>query len=134
MSRCSSTTPRRDTQISHRQTVSPLDHRKAGFSGLNTPAGLSIQIQATGWRRLRHRGEAQHKKESYRSTDFFHWPAIIATAYGDLGEKDKAFAWLEKAYAEKSTFIAYLKPFPDFDSLRSDPRYKDLLKRMDLPQ
>jgi serine/threonine protein kinase/tetratricopeptide (TPR) repeat protein len=61
-------------------------------------------------------------------------PAIIATAYGDLGEKDKAFAWLEKAYAEKSTFIAYLKPFPDFDSLRSDPRYKDLLKRMGLPQ
>jgi serine/threonine protein kinase/tetratricopeptide (TPR) repeat protein len=61
-------------------------------------------------------------------------PAIVASNYALLGEKDKAFAWLEKAYAEKSAFIVYLKPFPQFDSLRSDPRYADLLKRMGLPQ
>jgi eukaryotic-like serine/threonine-protein kinase len=61
-------------------------------------------------------------------------PALIASNYALLGEKDKAFAWLEKSYAEKSAFIAYLKPFPHFDSLRSDPRYADLLKRMGLPQ
>jgi len=62
-------------------------------------------------------------------------PAWIAGQYALLGEKDQAFTWLEKAYAEKSGFIgSNLKPNPYFDSLRSDPRYTDLLKRMGLPQ
>lgn len=61
-------------------------------------------------------------------------PAWIAGRYAVLGEKDHAFAWLEKAYAENSGFLAYLKCDPFFDSLRSDPRYADLLKRMGLPK
>ena len=61
-------------------------------------------------------------------------PAFIAGIYGSLGDKDKAFAWLEKAFAEKSVDISYLKVMRGFDSLRSDPRYTDLLKRMGLPQ
>jgi TolB-like protein/Tfp pilus assembly protein PilF len=61
-------------------------------------------------------------------------PAWHAGQYARLGEKDQAFAWLEKAYGEKSGFLHYLKVFPSFDSLRSDPRYADLLKRMGLPQ
>jgi eukaryotic-like serine/threonine-protein kinase len=61
-------------------------------------------------------------------------PAWTANHYAVLGDKDKAFARLEKAYAEKSTTIRYLKVDPGFDSLRSDPRYADLLKRMGLPQ
>jgi eukaryotic-like serine/threonine-protein kinase len=62
-------------------------------------------------------------------------PAWIAGQYALLGEKDQAFTWLEKAYAEKSGFLgSNLKLHPYFDSLRSDPRYADLLKRMGLPQ
>jgi tetratricopeptide (TPR) repeat protein len=61
-------------------------------------------------------------------------PALLASIYGMLGDKDKAFAWLEKAYAEKSAFISYIKVARDYDSLRSDPRYTNLLKRMGLPQ
>ena len=61
-------------------------------------------------------------------------PARIATNYAILGEKDRAFSWLEKAYAEKSGSLLNIKPDPSFDSLRSDPRYTDLLKRMGLPQ
>jgi len=62
-------------------------------------------------------------------------PAWIAGQYAFIGEKDQAFTWLEKAYAEKSGFIgSNLKPNPYFDSLRSDQRYTDLLKRMGLPQ
>src|SRR5712692_4723550 len=61
-------------------------------------------------------------------------PAWHAGQYACLGEKDQAFAWLEKAYAEKSGFLHYLKISPAFDLLRSDPRYADLLKRMGLPQ
>jgi len=61
-------------------------------------------------------------------------PAVIAALHALLGEKDQAFAWLEKAYKEKSGFLVSIKPFPLFDSLRSDPRYADLLERMGLPQ
>ena len=61
-------------------------------------------------------------------------PALIAGNYALLGEKDRAFHWLEKAYGEKSGFLNYIKSDPNFDSLRSDPRYADLLKRMGLPQ
>jgi serine/threonine protein kinase/tetratricopeptide (TPR) repeat protein len=61
-------------------------------------------------------------------------PAWIASDYALLGERDQAFTWLEKAYAEKSVFIFYLKVAPKFDSLRADPRYADLLRRMGLPQ
>ena len=61
-------------------------------------------------------------------------PADIATSYADLGDKDQAFAWLEKAYAEKSNNLGYIKVVPQLDSLRSDPRYAALLKKMGLPQ
>jgi tetratricopeptide (TPR) repeat protein len=61
-------------------------------------------------------------------------PARIAENYALLGEKDRAFSWLEKAYREKSGFLTDIKISPRYDSLRSDPRYADLLKRMGLPQ
>ena len=61
-------------------------------------------------------------------------PARIAGNYALLGEKDSAFSWLEKAYREKSGILLDIKGAPVFDSLRSDPRYADLLKRMGLPQ
>jgi tetratricopeptide (TPR) repeat protein len=61
-------------------------------------------------------------------------PAWIAGDYSLLGERDQAFTWLEKAYAEKSNVIAYLKVSPRFDSLRADPRYANLLRRMGLPR
>ena len=61
-------------------------------------------------------------------------PADIAGIYALLGEKDAAFRWLEKAYGEKSGYILNIKLPPTYDSLRSDPRYASLLKRMGLPQ
>src|SRR5271155_3440105 len=61
-------------------------------------------------------------------------PTFIAMTYAMLGDKDKAFAQLDKAAAQKSVFLTYVKVLPDYDSLRSDPRYSALLKRMGLPQ
>ncbi|MBA7656831.1 hypothetical protein ES703_64758 [subsurface metagenome] len=56
----------------------------------------------------------------------------IALVYTCLGQKDQAFEWLEKAYEEHDVYLSQLKVFPLFDSLRSDPRYKALLKKMNL--
>ncbi len=61
------------------------------------------------------------------------YPAVIAEIYVGLGEKDQAFAWLEKAYAERSGQLRHLKVEPAYDRLRSDPRFQDLLRRVGLP-
>lgn len=60
-------------------------------------------------------------------------PYDFALIYAGLGEKDKAFAQLEKAYEEHSQALTDLKADPMFDSLRSDPRFTDLLRRIGLP-
>jgi adenylate cyclase len=56
----------------------------------------------------------------------------IAAIYAGLGEKDRAFAWLEKAYEERADGLVNLKAEQRFDSLRSDPRFKDLARRIGL--
>jgi tetratricopeptide (TPR) repeat protein len=60
-------------------------------------------------------------------------PYDIALVYTGLGEKDLALEWLEKAYQERTARLLEL-PDPAFDSLRSDPRFQDLVRRIGLPQ
>jgi TolB-like protein/Tfp pilus assembly protein PilF len=58
----------------------------------------------------------------------------IAILYGALGELDEAFAWLDKAYEERDPELTYIKvPTRRFEPLRHDPRYQDMLRRMNLP-
>jgi tryptophanyl-tRNA synthetase len=57
----------------------------------------------------------------------------VALTYAALGDKDKAFFWLQKAYQENSSFMTSLKFWSAFDSLRSDPRFTDMLRRVGLP-
>jgi TolB-like protein/Flp pilus assembly protein TadD len=49
-----------------------------------------------------------------------------------LGEKDQAFAWLQKDFQARSGLLARIRWIPPFESLRSDPRYADLVRRMGL--
>ncbi len=56
----------------------------------------------------------------------------IAGVYTTLGEYDKAFEWLEKAFAEHSAYLGTIHHDFIFDPLLNDPRYKDLIRRMGL--
>jgi TolB-like protein/Tfp pilus assembly protein PilF len=58
----------------------------------------------------------------------------VALVYAGLGDKDRAFEWLEKAYQVHDKGLIYLKVDPPLDPLRSDPRFQDLLRRMNFPQ
>jgi TolB-like protein len=58
----------------------------------------------------------------------------VAVVYAGLGEKDKVFEWLEKDFQKRSTSLVELRMEVPFASLRDDPRFKDLLRRMNLPQ
>jgi DNA-binding winged helix-turn-helix (wHTH) protein/TolB-like protein/Flp pilus assembly protein TadD len=55
-----------------------------------------------------------------------------ARCYMFLGEKDQAFAWFEKAFRHKEAELVTLKVDPTLDSLRSDPRFKNLMRRIGL--
>jgi len=70
--------------------------------------------------------EQSKEKKNYVS------PYYIAIIYLKLGQKDKAFEWLEKAYEARDDMIIHLRADPDFDPISSDPRYQALLKKMNL--
>jgi hypothetical protein len=58
----------------------------------------------------------------------------VAASYAALGEKDAAFAELEKAYRAHDWFLQRIKTDPFLDPLRDDPRFKDLVRRIGLPE
>ncbi len=74
-----------------------------------------------------------HLKEL--STHNYVAPYNVAVVYVGLGEKDQAFAWLNRAYADRSYYLA-VYPTTDarLDSIRHDPRFADLLRRLGLPE
>jgi TolB-like protein len=59
-------------------------------------------------------------------------PTSIAVIYAGLGEKENALEWLEKAWGEQDVGLHTLKVHPIFNGLCTDPRFQDLLRRMNL--
>jgi tetratricopeptide (TPR) repeat protein len=59
-------------------------------------------------------------------------PVEIAATYTALGRNDEAFSWLNKAYDQRAAALVYLRVNRDYDSIRPDPRFQDLLRRMHL--
>jgi len=60
-------------------------------------------------------------------------PAAFVFLYGALGEKDRAFEWMEKAAQDHTQMMKYLHVFPLLDPLRPDPRFAEMLRRVGLP-
>jgi hypothetical protein len=58
----------------------------------------------------------------------------VAEVYAWRGEKDQAFAWLERAYQQRDSGLADVKVDPLLQSLYADPRYPALLRKMNLPE
>ena len=58
---------------------------------------------------------------------------FLAQICAALNQTEEALRWLEMAYGQRASYIAYIKLDPWFDNLRSDPRFQDLLRRMNFP-
>jgi TolB-like protein/Tfp pilus assembly protein PilF len=59
--------------------------------------------------------------------------AAFVNAYLGLGDRQKAFVWLERAYQEHSNILQFAKVHPYFDPLRGDPRFQELIERIGFP-
>ena len=57
----------------------------------------------------------------------------IAAVFALLGQTDETIAWLEQAYKEHDQLLVYLNVLPDFDAIRADPRFQDLVRRIGIP-
>ena len=104
---------------------------KAALSNRSLEAALGYAY-AKGGRRQEAEAVLKQWKEIEKTKYVSnYWMAVVHVA---LGEKDGAFAELEKAYQAHDWFLQRLKVDPFMDSLRNDPRFADLVKRVGLPQ
>ena len=116
----------------HKEAIAEFEEALAIYSGdIRTISGRGYAYAMAG-----RRAEAQKvldqltelSKQKYVPAGF------MAAVHAGLGENDKAFEWLEEGFDHRSigAFIVSLKVNPIWDPLRSDPRFKDLLRRMNL--
>jgi tetratricopeptide (TPR) repeat protein len=103
--------------------------QKASGSCRDRCFGLIGQVFAmSGDRQAALEAMRQLQRRAYAS------PWLVAVIYAQLNDKDRAFAWLEKAYEGREHDLVFAGAGPMFDNLRADPRYGDLLRRVELPQ
>lgn len=105
---------------------------------LQTDPQSQLMLFAAGYAYAKsgRRQEAEEIVKRFREIEKTHYvmSTFVASIYGALGDKDKAFAELEKAFENRDFELCRLKVAPYWDSIRDDPRYNNLLKRMGLPE
>ncbi len=106
------------------------------YAELDRGTPRSIASLGYAHARLKERGEALRALDQLMvlSNQRYVSAASFAVVYAGLGEKDQAFAWLEKAYEERSGALPFLKVNPTWDPLRSDPRFETLVAKVFAPK
>jgi serine/threonine-protein kinase len=115
-----------------RYTEAIADLQKAvDLSGGNTG---TVAMLGYAYGVVGDRAKAQHMVQQLKKMAQSRYvsPADVAMVEFGLGNKDQGFAWLQKAYQDRSRFLVTLKTEASLDPLRSDPRFVDLLRRMKL--
>ena len=91
-----------------------------------------VTAQSRGGYPARVRSALAYVLKQSQQASVSYWGAI-AVYYALLGDKDRAFAYLDRAYREFDVVLRYVYA-PEFDSLRDDPRWLTLLRRLNLDQ
>ncbi|MEP7149538.1 MAG: winged helix-turn-helix domain-containing protein [Acidobacteriota bacterium] len=97
------------------------------------PTSSSQIYLGAAYARAGERKKALAIGRGLESTKEYVSPAEMAVLYTALGEREKAFALLERAYVERDLQLKYLNSDPEFGPLQGDPRFQDLLRRVGLP-
>jgi tetratricopeptide (TPR) repeat protein len=108
-----------------------LVERSVGLAG-NAPffvQGIGYVHASAGRKELAH-GVLARMNEM--TSKIFVPPVFMALIHFRLAENDRGFEWLDKALAEGDHWLEFIKVFPGFDGVRTDPRYASLLKELRL--
>ena len=107
--------------------------RKAVELSHGTP--LMISALANAYARSGNKAEAERLLADLISESKTQYvsPYYFAVVYVGLGEPEKAIDWLEKAFADRSNGLVFLKVEPELDDLRSDPRFIALQQKLNFP-
>jgi len=110
------------------EAIAELEKAVSLSGGLTTLGELGLGYAVAG-----RRDEAMKILEALREEAKVRYvpSRVMAEIHMGLGEKDEAFRWLETAYQERNIDAA-IRVYPIFDPLRDDPRFQDLLRRMNL--
>jgi len=102
---------------------------------LSQDAPLVVGMLGEAYAAAGHRDEAQKVLEQLKelSKQRYVTPYIVGRIYAALNQVDEALRWLETAYREHAAWMVWLKVDARLDGLRSDPRFQDLLRRMNFP-
>jgi len=98
--------------------------------GTLQPAQLAYGYAVAGKREEAKKILEELKQQ--QSSGHYVSPFAFAIIYMGLGDKDQAFEWLNKTFEENPYKLAFIRFNARFDSLRSDPRFDALLRRMKL--
>ena len=103
---------------------------------LATRSNASLALLGHVYGRLGRRSEAEAviKELEKRYADKLADGRDLVVVYAGLDDKDKAFTWLEKTFADRSLFLVFLKLEPMMDTLHSDPRWNALERRVGVSQ
>ena len=116
------------------QAESAAEYRKAAQLKGSNPSGRLALAAADAVSGNRTEASAILSDLANLPEQYVDWPVHLAKQYASLGKKHLAMAWLEKAYAEHSYALLEIRCAREFDVLQSDPRFQDLLRRMNFPQ
>ena len=114
----------------YKEAITELTHAVT-LSGDST-ISLAMLGHANGTAGKKDEAEKILEKLTQRSRNQYVPSYWIAMIHVGLGDKDQSFTWLERAFQERSSWLAWTGVEPRFDSLRSDPRFNSLLARMRL--
>jgi tetratricopeptide (TPR) repeat protein len=108
------------------------EYQEAVDLSQNSPSALAAIGSAYGY--SGNRDVARKVVASLREASKRHYVSAfdMAVVFSGMGDSDQAFSWLEKAYTERESQMAFLGVSRRFSSVRSDPRFADLLHRMHL--
>ena len=96
-------------------------------------AAMDTGFRAGGWAAAERKGLEVSLAQRKGSGSYVS-PYQIAVAFADLGDKDHAFEWLNTAFSEHDPNMIQLRTDFAMDSLRSDPRYAELVRKVGFPQ
>jgi serine/threonine-protein kinase len=114
----------------HKEAVAEREKALSLSGGPELAASIEEDFNKSGYKGVLQswlEGLTELSKHSYVSS------YSIAESYMRVGEKQKAFEWLEKAYEEHDSGLVSVVVEPMFEPIRSDPRFKEIVRRMKLP-